>query len=72
MYLIFENISDFDVWHEEQKTAFGLPVGITTDISSPNLHPSGESICAYVDESLNIEGDYFTEEQVQASGFIQL
>lgn len=72
MYLIFSNIEDFDSWHEEKKSLLGLPNGITKNITLPEYHPSGDVVCAFVDKGLGIDGDYFTTEQVQASGFLQL
>jgi hypothetical protein len=51
MFYIFQDIEEFNIWHEQVKIEIGLPFadGITTEYTSPIIQDDG-SVIAFSDE----------------------
>ncbi len=71
MFAKFQNLQEFDAWHEAIKIQLGLPNNEgTIDYTMPRLKKDG-SLVAFVDEQIDISGlEIISEEQAIIQGYL--
>jgi hypothetical protein len=81
MYALFDNLDDFNEWHDSVKVSIGLPMqrrrpsgelipgSFQNNYTSPIVHSIAGTVIAPFDERANYDGVTMTHEEATALGY---